>query len=70
MQIKTELLQKMVAKAIQGSSFNKMKPLTSLIGIEVKGKDLTLTTTDGSNQLKIKQQIDYDPVYGFKNFIQ
>ena len=52
MQIKTELLQKMVAKAIQGSSFNKMKPLTSLIGIEVKGKDLTLTTTDGSNQLK------------------
>ena len=64
MKIKTELLQNMVSKAIQGASFNKMIPLTSLIGIEFKedtlGKkgNLILTTTDGSNQLKINQEVE------------
>ena len=32
MKIKTELLQKMVAKAIQGASDNKMIPITSCMG--------------------------------------
>lgn len=65
MKIKTDLLQNMIAKAIQGASNNKMIPLTSLIGIEVdknymsnQGSFLTLITTDGSNQLRIKQKID------------
>ena len=64
MKIKTEILQKMVAKVIQGASDNKMIPLTSLIGIEFKedtlgGKgNLILTTTDGSNQLKINQEVE------------
>lgn len=65
MKIKTEILQKMVAKVINGASNNKMIPLTSLIGISVK-KDLmtreksvlTLITTDGSNQLRVNQEID------------
>lgn len=52
--IRTELLQKMVNKAIQGSSNNKALPLTSLIGIEFKGRVLSLYTTDGSNQLIVK----------------
>jgi len=64
MNIKTELLQKMVAKAIQGASMNKMIPLTSLIGIEFKENilggngNLILTTTDGSTQLKINQEVE------------
>lgn len=68
MKIKTELLQKMVSKAIQGASFNKMIPLTSLIGIDVKGENLTLTTTDGSNQFRVIEKIDYDPMYGPQEF--
>lgn len=68
MKIKTELLQKMITKAIQGASNNKMIPITSLIGIEVKGKDLTLMTTDGSNQLKLKAEIEYNPLYGPQDF--
>ena len=58
MKIKTSILQKMVAKVINGASNNKMIPLTSLIGIEVKGKDLTLITTDGSNTFKVNQSIE------------
>ena len=53
MRIKTELLQNMVAKAIQGAGNNKMIPLTSLIGIEYLNNNLVLTTTDGSNQFKV-----------------
>ena len=58
MKIKTEILQKIVSKAIQGSSNNKMIPLTSLIGIEYSDSKLNLITTDGSNQLKITQNIE------------
>ena len=45
-----------------------MIPLTSLIGIEVNGKDLALMTTDGSNQLKLKAEIEYNPLYGPQQF--
>ena len=64
MKIKTELLQNIVTKAIQGASNNKMIPLTSLIGIEFKednlgGKgNLILITTDGSNIFKINQEVE------------
>jgi DNA polymerase III sliding clamp (beta) subunit (PCNA family) len=58
MKIKTNLLQEMVAKAIQGASNNKLIPITSLIGIELKENILTLMTTDGSNQLKIIQNLE------------
>jgi len=68
MKIRTDILQKMVSKAIQGASANKMIPLTSLIGIEVKGKDLTLITTDGSNQFKVNAEIEYEPMYGPQEF--
>lgn len=68
MKIKTELLQNMIAKATQGASNNKMIPITSLIGIKVKGEELTLMTTDGSNQFRVIEKIDYDPLYGPQNF--
>lgn len=65
MKIITEILQKMISKSIQGASNNKMIPLTSLIGIEVKNNPLkldsgilTLITTDGSNQLRISSEVD------------
>jgi DNA polymerase III sliding clamp (beta) subunit (PCNA family) len=58
MKIKTEILQEMVAKAIQGSSNNKLIPITSLIGIELKENILTLMTTDGSNQLRVIQNLE------------
>ena len=65
MKIKTELLQNMVSKAIQGASMNKMIPLTTLIGILVEPSYmtpnesiLTLITTDGSNQLRLSQKIE------------
>lgn len=68
MKIKTEILQSIVAKAIQGTSNNKMIPLTSLIGIEIKQDTLTLTTTDGNNQFKVSAKIEYDPMYGPQEF--
>lgn len=58
LKINTKLLQDMVAKAIKGSSNNKMIPITSLLGLEVKDNVLTLMTTDGSNHLRIKQKIE------------
>lgn len=62
--INTKILQDMMAKAIKGSSNNKMIPITSLIGIEVKEQMLTLMTTDGSNHLRVNQNIELDPMYG------
>lgn len=62
--INTKILQDMVAKAIKGSSNNKMIPITSLIGIELKNQILTLMTTDGSNHLRVNQKIELDPLYG------
>lgn len=60
MKIKTELLKELLAKAIKGASNNKMIPITSLIGISVAANTIKLTTTDGSNILEVKSQIDYD----------
>lgn len=58
MKIKTELLQNMISKAIKGASNNNMIPITTLMGIEVKENILTLMTTDGSNQLRVKEKIE------------
>ena len=66
MKIKTEILQKMVTKAIQGASNNKMIPLTSLIGIEFDRGNFIIITTDGSNILKINQYIG--EMVGLPNF--
>lgn len=68
MKIKTSILQDMVSKAIKGASNNKMIPITNLLGIEVNGENITLMTTDGSNQLIIKSKVNYDPMYGPQDF--
>ena len=51
MKLPTIKLQEMLAKSIKGASFNKLMPMTSMIAIKVKNKELTLTTTDGTNYL-------------------
>lgn len=58
MKIKTSILQNMVSIAIQGSSNNRMIPISSLMGIELVNGTLTLTTTDGSNQLRVNAKIE------------
>lgn len=53
--LKTTKLQEMVAKAVKGSSNNKMIPITSLMSLSSTGNggQLILTATDASNILKV-----------------
>lgn len=55
LKIKTEKLKDMVSRAIKGASNNKLIPITSLMAIELKDNTLTLTTTDATNYLYIKE---------------
>jgi DNA polymerase III sliding clamp (beta) subunit (PCNA family) len=54
--ISTTKLQTLLAKSVKGSSNNKMIPITGLMGIELKDGLLTLTTTDASNTLKVREE--------------
>ena len=54
--IKTDKLKEMVMRASKGASCNKLIPLTSLLGIELKNGTLTLITTDATNYLYIREQ--------------
>lgn len=58
MKINTVLLQSMVSRAIKGSGNNKLMPITGLMGISLTGGTLTLTTTDFSNYLFVKESVD------------
>jgi len=55
LKLKTKKLQEMTQKAMKGASNNKILPLTSMLAIELKNNVLTLTTTDFSNYLEIKE---------------
>lgn len=64
MTIRTSTLQSMVAKAMKGASCNKMIPLTGLMAIELVDNTLTLTTTDATNYLYIREdKVDGDDFY-------
>lgn len=63
MKLPTIKLQEMLAKSIKGASFNKLMPMTSMIAIKVKNKELTLTTTDGTNYLYMIEPVDADDFY-------
>lgn len=52
----TTMLQVLVSKAIKGAGFNKLLPITSMIGIYVDDK-INLYTTDGSNYLEISGDV-------------
>lgn len=68
MKIKTEILQKMISKVIQGASNNNMIPITSLIGVEVSNKKLTLMTTNGSVQFRVISDFELDATENAKDF--
>lgn len=55
LKLKTKTLQEMTQKAMKGASNNKILPLTSMLAIQLSNNMLTLTTTDFSNYLEIKQ---------------
>ena len=64
MTINTSTLQNMVAKAMKGASCNKMIPLTGLMAIELKDHTLTLTTTDATNYLYVREfKVEGDDFY-------
>lgn len=51
--VSTELLKTMVAKAMHGSSNDKLLPITCLIRIQVVNGNLRLVTTDGTNYMYV-----------------
>lgn len=62
--ISTSTLQSMVAKAMKGASCNKMIPLTGLMAIELADHTLTLTTTDATNYLYVREfKVEGDDFY-------
>lgn len=60
MQISTVKFQEMLGKAIKGCGNNKLIPITSLISVEVKDKQLRLVTTDATNYLYIIDLVEED----------
>lgn len=63
MQIKTTKLQELLSKATKGVGNNKLIPLTSLMALEVKDGELTVTTTDATNYFYVKEKVDGDDFY-------
>ena len=55
--IKTAVLQDLVNKAIKGAGNDKVMPITQLIGIELIGQNLYLSTTDGENHLTVYDKV-------------
>lgn len=58
MKISTTKLQSMVAKASKGVGNNKLIPLTCLISLESKDGIFTVTTTDNTNYLYVKEKVE------------
>ena len=56
--INTTKFQELVAKAVKGSSNNKLLPITSLMAIDLAGKRLVLTTTDTTNYFQVSTYVD------------
>ena len=63
MKIKSNILKEMVSRVILGASNNKLIPITGLIGIELMNNDLSLTTTDATNYIKVTESVE-----DFNNF--
>ena len=58
MKLQTKLLKEMVSKSIKGAGMNNLIPITQMMCIECKNKELTLITTDASNYLYITEGVD------------
>ena len=60
----TSVLQGLVSRAMKGASCDRLIPLTGLMAIELKDHTLTLTTTDATNYLYVKEhKVDGDDFY-------
>ena len=58
LKIKNAVLQDMVNKAIKGAGNDKVMPITELMGVEVVGQNLYLTTTNGDNFLTVYDKVE------------
>lgn len=56
MKINTIKLQEMLSKAVKGVGNNKLLPKTSLMSIRLHNTTLTITTTDATNYLNVREQ--------------
>ena len=63
LQMKTTKLQEMLSRAVQGASNNKLIALTGLLALELKDGVLTITTTDKTNYLYVREKVDGDDFY-------
>lgn len=63
-ELKTPILQDMLAKSTMCVTNNKLLPVTSLIDFVVKDNNLTLVTSDGANYLYVKypEKIDCEDI--------
>lgn len=72
MKIRTETLQRAVTRALKGASLNRLLPLTSMISIKAKSGILELVTTDMTNYLYIRENVepqdDFEIVIGIEKF--
>lgn len=69
--ISTEVLKRLVSKAMKGVREDKTKPLTSLICLRLENDILTAITTDGTNYLYTKESCkgsDFYTVVGAERF--
>ena len=58
MNISTVKLQALVAKAVKGAGFNKLLPITGMIGISVATDKLQLSTSDGTNYMYLWDELN------------
>lgn len=63
LKINTRELNKLLSTAVKCVSNNRMLPITGLIGIEVKDNQLTLSSTDGINHLRVFSNIESENFY-------
>ncbi len=72
LQINTAVFQNMVAKAVKGAGMNNDLGITQLMSISLHDNTLTLTTTDNSNYLYIREDKisgdDFDVVVSVDKF--
>ena len=63
-ELNTSKFKEMVGRAVKGASFKSILPITAMMAIELKDNCLTLTTTDYTNYLYIREdKIEGDDFY-------
>lgn len=70
MKIKTDILQKIVAKAMKGVGFNRLIPLSCLMQVDYYGDYIYILTTNGSEFLRVSHGLGSDvcPIERIESF--